>query len=97
MIMFSKTQTLEQFAIANGINSVELINNDNSGKRFVSFSNGWTARVSEKVSDDLDGELSVSWFAPEDGDSSWMLHPTGQSKVTVLAKKTFGIKHEAQL
>lgn len=95
--MFSKTQTLEQFAIANGINSVELKQNEKSGKRFADFGNGITARVSEKVSDDLDGELSVSWFAPEDGDASWMLHPTGQSNVTVLGKKTFGIKHEAQV
>lgn len=96
--MFSKTQTLEQFAIANGIESVEMKDNtENGGKRFVAFSNGWTARISEKVGDDLDGDLSVSWFAPEDGDASWMLHPTGQSKVKTIAKKTFGIKHEAQV
>jgi hypothetical protein len=97
MIMFSKTQTLEQFAVAMGIESVELKENEKTGKRFADFGKGITARVSEKVSDDLDGDLSVSWFAPEDGDSSWMLHPTGQSNVKVLGKKVFGVKHEAQL
>lgn len=97
MILFSKTQTLEQFAIANGINSVELKLNDKTGKRFADFGKGITARVSEKVSDELDGDLSVSWFSPEDGDSSWMLHPTGASNVKVLGKKVLGVKHEAGL
>jgi hypothetical protein len=97
MIMFSKTQTLEKFAEVMNITSLELKVNEKTGKRFADFGNGITARVSEKVSDDLDGELSVSWFAPEDGDSSWMLHPTGQSNVKVLGKRTFGVKHEAQL
>lgn len=95
--MFSKTQTLEQFAVTNSINSLELKENEKTGKRFADFGNGITARVSEKVSDDLDGDLSVSWFAPEDGDASWMLHPTGQSNVKVLGKKTFGVKIEAQV
>jgi len=95
--MFSKTQTLEKFAEVMNITSLELKVNEKTGKRFADFGNGITARVSEKVSDDLDGELSVSWFAPEDGDSSWMLHPTGQSNVKVLGKRTFGVKHEAQL
>jgi hypothetical protein len=97
MIMFSKTQTLEKFAEVMNITSLELKENEKTGKRFADFGNGITARVSEKVSDDLDGELSVSWFAPEDGDSSWMLHPTGQSNVKVLGKRTFGVKHEAQV
>ncbi len=95
--MFSKTQTLEKFAEVMNITSLELKVNEKTGKRFADFGNGITARVSEKVSDDLDGELSVSWFAPEDGDSSWMLHPTGQSNVKVLGKRTFGVKHEAQV
>jgi len=95
--MFSKTQTLEKFAEVMNITSLELKVNEKTGKRFADFGNGITARVSEKVSDDLDGELSVSWFAPEDGDSSWMLHPTGQRNVKVLGKRTFGVKHEAQV
>jgi hypothetical protein len=47
-------------------------------------------RVSEKVTD-LDGDLSVSWFAPENGDASWMLHITGASS-NVVAKKTFSFE-----
>lgn len=79
--MFSQTQSLQQFAVANGITSLELINNPNTGKRFAKTSNGVTLRVSDKVSNDLDGSYSVSWFTPEDGDASWMLHPTGTSNV----------------
>jgi hypothetical protein len=86
-IMFSKTQTLQAFAYANGISSIELINNPNNDKRFVKTNTGVTMRVSDKVSNDLDGSYSVSWFTPEDGDASWMLHPTGTSNV--LASLSF--------
>ena len=85
--MFSKTKSLAQFAKENNITSVELIRNPNNDKRFINCSDGTTMRLSEKVDNDLSGDLSVSWFTPEDGDPSWMLHPTGTSNV--LAKLTF--------
>jgi hypothetical protein len=85
--MFSKTKTLTQFAKDNNITSVELIRNPNNDKRFIMCSDGTTMRLSEKVDDSLSGDLSVSWFAPEDGEASWMIHPTGTSNV--LAKLTF--------
>ena len=79
--MFSKTQSLQAFAIANGVTKLDLIKNPNTGKRFATTNTGLTMRISDKVSSDLDGDYSISWFAPEDGDASWMLHPTGVSNV----------------
>jgi len=88
--MFSKTQTLNAFAIANGVAELDLIVNPNTGKTFAKTNTGLTMRVSEKVTD-LDGDLSVSWFEPENGDASWMLHKTGASS-NVVAKKTFSFE-----
>lgn len=79
--MFSKTQSLQAFANANGITKFDLVKNPNTGKRFVTTNTGLTMRISEKVSSELDGEYSISWFAPEDGEASYMLHPTGVSNV----------------
>lgn len=79
--MFTKTQTLQAFAIANGITKLDLVKNPNTGKRFATTNTGLTMRISEKVSSELDGDYSISWFAPEDGEASWMLHPTGVSNV----------------
>jgi len=79
--MFSKTQTLQAFAITNGITGLDLVKNPNTNKRFAVTNTGVTMRVSEKVSNDLDGNYSISWFEPEDGDASWMLHPTGVTNV----------------
>jgi len=79
--MFTKTQSLQAFAIANGVTKLDLIKNPNTGKRFATTNTGLTMRISEKVSSDLDGDYSISWFAPEDGEASWMLHPTGVSNV----------------
>ena len=79
--MFTKTQSLQAFAIANGVTKLDLIKNPNTGKRFATTNTGLTMRISDKVSSDLDGDYSISWFAPEDGEASWMLHPTGVSNV----------------
>jgi hypothetical protein len=81
--MFSKTQTLQAFAYANGITSVEKVLNPNSGKKFIATNTDITMRVSDKVNDDLQGQnYSVSWFTPEDGgEPSWMLHLTGTANV----------------
>jgi len=88
--MFSKTVSLDAFAIANKIADLELIVNPNTGKTFAKTNTGLTMRVSEKVTD-LEGDLSVSWFAPENGDASWMLHKTGAA-ANVVAKKTFSFE-----
>jgi hypothetical protein len=86
--MFTKTQSLNSFAVANGINELDLILNPNTGKLFGKTNTGLTMRVAEKVKD-LDGDLSVSWFEPENGEPSWLLHTTGVTNV--VSKKTFGV------
>ena len=48
-----------------------------------------TLRVSDKVDSDLSGDLSVSWFTPDNGDASWLLHPTGQSNVETKGSLSF--------
>jgi len=88
--MFSKTVSLNSFAVSNGITELDLIVNPNTGKIFAKSNTGITMRVSEKVKD-LDGDLSVSWFAPENGDASWMLHLTGAAG-NVVAKKVFAFE-----
>ena len=65
---------------------------DEHGDRIVNPENperSLTLRVSDKVDSDLSGDLSVSWFTPENGESSWMLHPTGQSSVESKGSLSF--------
>jgi len=81
--MFTKTQSLQAFAYANGITLFKKIINPTSGKKFIGTNTDLTMRVADKVNDDLQGQdYSVSWFTPEDGaDASWMLHTTGTANV----------------
>ena len=88
MNVFSETVTLDNFGASKQLSGVELINNPKTSKIFAKFSNGETARLAKDVSN-LDGDLSVSWFTPEDDDASWMIHRTGAS-ANVVATKSFG-------
>jgi len=88
MNVFSETMTLDNFGASKQLSGVELINNPKTSKIFAKFSNGETARLAKDVSN-LDGDLSVSWFTPEDDDASWMIHRTGAS-ANVVATKSFG-------
>lgn len=90
MSVFSETMTLDNFGTSKKMSGVKLIQNPKEGgKLFAEFSNGETARLAKDVSN-LDGDLSVSWFTPEDGaDASWMIHRTGAS-ANVVATKSFG-------
>ena len=93
MIMgtFSKTVDIATFASANGITKLELIKNPNTGKLFVSTNTGITMRVSAKITSeaDLNATLQVSWFAPDGGDASWLLHPKGESGQNVVGSMSF--------
>jgi hypothetical protein len=94
MIMFSKTVTIEKFAVLNGIGEIKLIKNPNTGKNFVVADTGQSFKVSNKITsdDDLNGDISVSLITPEDGEEPFfMIHPTGAgSDANVVAKRTFG-------
>jgi len=79
---FERTTSLRAFAIANGASGIELIKNPHTGKLFAKLKGtDITLRVAEKVGTDLNQDLSVSWFIPENGEASWMLHQTGSSNV----------------
>jgi hypothetical protein len=80
MSVFTKTQSIGVFAQMNGIGKIDLVTNPHNGKTFGVSDTGVTFRVSNDV-DKLTADLSVSWFTPNDGDASWMIHPTGQSNV----------------
>lgn len=88
MSVFTETMSLDQFGTSKNLNSLDLIKNPKTGKLFAKFSNGESARLAKDVLD-LDGDLSVSWFTPEDGEASWMIHRTGES-ANVVATKSFG-------
>ena len=79
---FERTQSLRAFAVAQGATGIEIITNPHTGKNFAKLKGvDITMRIAEKVGTNLDQDLSVSWFIPENGDASWMLHQTGTSNV----------------
>jgi hypothetical protein len=87
MSTFEKTISISAHAENNGLTSMELIENPKTGKLFGKDSKGNTYRVSEKIAE-LDGTEAVSWFTPDDGDASYMIHPAGQSNVVSVLSFT---------
>lgn len=85
MSLFSKTVSIGVFAQTNKINKIDLVINPHTNKTFGVADNGITFRVSDKVSA-LSADLSVSMFTPDDGEPSWMIHPTGESNVQSTLK-----------
>ena len=79
MATFEQTRNIMSIINAENI-SFDIILNKNTGKLFGKDTNGRTYRLSDKVSV-LTADLSVSWFTPEDGEASWMIHPQGQANV----------------
>ena len=80
MSVFTKTQSIGVFAQINGISKIDLVVNPNNGNTFGVSNTGLTFRVSKEVKA-LTADLSVSWFSPDNGEASWMIHPTGESNV----------------
>lgn len=82
MVTFEKTQNLVSFMKANNATGVNIVAGSNPDApregAFASFNNGITARLSKNVGA-LSADLAVSWFVPEDGEPSWMVHPQGES------------------
>jgi hypothetical protein len=74
---FSKTLPLVDFIVSKGASKLDIIRNPKTGKRFFTVpGTDVSGRVAEKV-EKLSAELSVSWFAPEEGEPSYMLHTQG--------------------
>ena len=82
-VNFSKSQSLIDFLISQGANTCKLVRNPKTSNRFfVVDGTEVTGRVSNKVKD-LSAELQVSWFAPDDDEASWMIHPRGADTNTL--------------
>ena len=77
MSTFTKTQSINKFATATGLSSIEILKNPKTGKLFGATDTGITLRIANDIKE-LSDELVVSWFTPEDGEASWMLHRAGQ-------------------
>jgi len=78
---FSKTLPLVDFIVSKGASKLDIIRNPKTGKRFFTVpGTDVSGRVAEKV-EKLSAELSVSWFVPEEGEPSFMLHTTSSVNV----------------
>jgi len=82
MSTFSKTQTISAFANAQGISKLDILKNPKTGSLFAVDNLGNTYRIAKDIKE-LNAELAVSWFAPEDGEASYMIHRAGQGAETV--------------
>jgi hypothetical protein len=77
MSTFSKTQNIGAYASANGITKFDILKNPKNGNLFAVDSKGTTLRLAKDITA-LSNDLAISWFSPEDGDPSWMIHKAGQ-------------------
>lgn len=78
---FSKTLPLVEFIVSKGASSLDIVRNPKTGKRFFTVpGTDVTGRVAEKV-EKLSADLSVSWFAPEDGEPSYLVHTSNRDNV----------------
>jgi len=91
MATFSETQDVTAFLKAKGVTKANLAKFSESGKNGVVTDTGLTLRVANKVVEigKITADMQVSWFTPEDGEPSWMLHTRGESKIEIL--DTFSI------
>jgi len=79
MATFEQTRNIMSIINSENI-SFDIILNENTGKLFGKDTNGRTYRLSDKVTV-LAEDLAVSWFTPEEGEPSWMIHPQGKANV----------------
>lgn len=84
MATFEKTTDLVPFMKAKGLSTAVIKRNPATGKRFVLTDTDLSMRVAEKVTE-VTADLAVSWFAPEDGEPSWLLHTKGDSPLETLS------------
>lgn len=86
MATFSETQDVTSFMKAKGAQKLQLAKFSDSGKNGVVTDNGLILRVANKVVElgKITADMQVSWFAPEDGEASWLLHTRGESKIEIL-------------
>jgi ribosomal protein L2 len=89
MATFEQTQNLVSFMKANKLTTMRVVDNKKTGKLFGADSKSNTYRLSDKVNKidkDNVSDLSVSWFTPQDGEASWLIHPTGVSNANTVSE-----------
>ena len=87
MSSFSKTVSISAFAEKQGISELNILKNPKTGSNFLVDDLGNTYRVAKDITE-LTADLQVSWFSPEDGDPSYMLHKKGAG-AEVVSKMSF--------
>lgn len=88
-VNFSKSQNIVDFLISQGANTCKIVRNPHTGKRFFAVEGvETTGRVATAV-ETLSADLQVSWFAPADGEASWMIHKAGADTNTL---DTFSVR-----
>lgn len=90
MATFTKTVSINSFADANGIEELVILKNPKTGSNFLVDDKGNTYRMGKDITE-LSTDLMMSWFTPEDGDASYMLHKKGAG-AEVVSKLAFGKK-----
>ena len=87
MSSFTKTVSVSAFAAANGIQDLAILKNPKTGSNFLVDDLGNTYRIAKDITA-LSTDLMVSWFTPEDGEASYMLHKKGAG-AEVVSKMSF--------
>lgn len=88
MSTFSKTMDLIPFMKANGINTISKATFKETGlKGFITDVDvrGRISHKVDKITKENAHDLAVSWFTPEDGEPSWMVHPKGSGGLEVTS------------
>ena len=87
MSSFSKTISISAFAEKQGISELNILKNPKTGSNFLVDDLGNTYRVAKDINK-LSADLMISWFSPEDGEASYMLHKQGAG-AEVVSKMSF--------
>jgi hypothetical protein len=87
MATFTKTVSISAFAENNNIQDLSILKNPKTGSNFLVDDLGNTYRVAKDITE-LTADLQVSWFSPEDGEASYMLHKKGAG-AEVVSKMSF--------
>lgn len=87
MSTFTKTVSISAFAENNGIQDLSILKNPKTGSNFLVDDKGNTYRIAKDIQE-LSTDLQMSWFSPEDGEPSYMLHKKGAG-AEVVSKMSF--------
>lgn len=82
MSEFSKTRKIGSFAQTMNIAEIKSLAGKEKGVFFavITTADGEEiiARIAKSYKGKIDNDCMVSWFTPEDGEPSWLLHPEGE-------------------